>query len=77
MTLQELSAQYARSAELLKGRIVQLRVVRGRTRDREACRALDARLRELEVLWRESRDLAILTGRYYEKGYRRNTKYVL
>ena len=38
---------------------------------------LDDRIRMLTAMWREARDLAVLTDRYYERGYRRNVRYTL
>ena len=38
---------------------------------------LEDRIRMLRMMWREARDLAVLTERYYERGYRRNAKYTL
>ena len=38
---------------------------------------LEGRIWTLEVLWRETRDQAVLLERYYERGYHRNEKYTL
>ena len=38
---------------------------------------LELRIRILSAMWREARDLAVLTDRYYERGYRRNVRYTI
>ena len=66
MTLFELSDQYEYSAALLRRRIAQLDVIRGRTPDRDARAMLDERQRVLRGMWREMRELTRLTRRYYD-----------
>ena len=66
MTLFELSDRYEYSAALLRRRIVQLDVIRGRTPDRDARAMLDERQRVLRGMWREMRELTRLTRRYYD-----------
>jgi len=77
MTMAQLSVEYRNSAGSLKQRIGQLRLIRERTADPDACLHLDERIRVLTVLWRETRDLAVLTERYYDRGYWRNVKYTV
>ena len=77
MTLQELSVQCRSEAAVLRSRIIELR-----QRQREAGGSstpanLDGRIRALEEIWRENRDIAVLLERYYERGYRRNGRYTL
>ena len=38
---------------------------------------LEGRIRTLETMWREARDLAVVTERYYDRGYWRNVKYAI
>ena len=65
MTLLELSAEYRAHAQTLSEE----------TRDeRERC-LLQERIRMLSTMVREARELAVLTERYYDRGYRRNAKY--
>ncbi len=77
MTLLELSVNYRASAAALRERTALL------TRQREDCAdegtrlLLDDRIRMLQAMWREARDLAVLCERYYDRGYRRNVKYTL
>jgi len=77
MTLAELSVEYRAHAGLLKSRIRQLETVQARTQDADAQCMLDERIRVLTAMWRETRDLAVLTERYYDRGYRRNAKYTI
>ena len=77
MTLQQLSNQYQEGAQLLQQRIVSLRLEQARCGDRESAEHLQQRLRQLEPLQRESRQLAELTARYYDRGYRKNAHYTL
>ena len=77
MTLQQLSNQYQEGAQLLQQRIVSLRLEQARCGDRESAELLQQRIRQLEPLQRESRQLAELTARYYDRGYRKNAHYTL
>jgi len=77
MTLQELSVEYRAHAQTLSIRIGELEEQLGQTRDeRERCR-LQARIKMLSVMRQEARELAVLTERYYDRGYRRNAKYTI
>jgi hypothetical protein len=77
MTLYELSLEYRTHADTLKERVRELRVQRTALTDEEERRRMDDRIRMLTVMWREARDLAVLTERYYERGYHRNEHYTL
>jgi len=77
MTLLELSAQYADSAAALRRRILELQAREAAAEDPEEVRRLRARIEALQPLLREARDLALLTGRYYDRSYRRNEIYTL
>lgn len=76
MKLAELSLEYRAHAEALKERIQILEVVRERCREDDRA-LLDDRIHMLTTMLREARELAVLTARYYERGYRRNAKYTL
>jgi hypothetical protein len=75
MTLMELSVTYRTSAGGLRKRIGELREERKVQTDPEAVRRLDRRITELEPLLREARELAVVTARYYDRGYHKNEKY--
>ena len=77
MTLQELSVEYRAHARALDLRICQLQAVLDRTEDEDERCLLAERIRMLSTMLREARELAVLTGRYYERGYRRNVKYTI
>lgn len=64
MTLQQLSYQYQEQAQARCG-------------DRESAEHLQRRIRDLEPLHRQTRQLAELTARYYDRGYRKNAYYTL
>lgn len=77
MTLQEMSREYRKSAERIHVRVVELRALERAQTDGESARRLRQRIAELIPLWRESRELAVLTGRYYDRSYHKNEKYTL
>lgn len=77
MTLAELSYEYRAHAEVLKERIRLLKAVRGHCGEDTERALLDERIHMLETMLHEARELAVLTARYYERGYRRNAKYTI
>ncbi len=77
MTLLEMSVFYADSAARIRLRIAELRALRRQSADAEAARSLDARIAELTPLLRESRELAVLTARYYDRSYHKHERYTL
>ena len=77
MTLLELSVEYRAHARALDFRICQLQAVLERTEYEDQRLMLNERIHMLSTMLREARELAVLTERYYERGYRRNAKYTL
>ena len=77
MTLKEISGQYRASAAALRERALLLEGRRRAEADEAARRLLESRIRLLRAMWRETRDLAVLCERYYDRGYRRNVKYTI
>ena len=77
MTLLELSVEYRARARALDFRICQLQAVLERTENEDQRLMLNERIHMLSTMLREARELAVLTERYYERGYRRNAKYTL
>ena len=77
MTLAELSLEYRAHARALDFRICQLQAVLERTENEDQRLMLNERIHMLSTMLREARELAVLTERYYERGYRRNAKYTL
>ena len=77
MTLVELSVEYRTSAAALQARIAQLEQQGQQEADMGEQLLLADRIRILRGILRETRELAVLCERYYERGYRRNAKYTL
>ena len=77
MTLMELSVEYRAHAQALTERIHQLEQRLEETRDHRERDQLIDRIRILSTMAREARELAVLTERYYDRGYRRNAKYTI
>ncbi len=77
MTLQELSVQYRTGAETLRQRVLLLEGRRTAEMDEHGKRLLEQRIRHLETMWREARDLAVLCERYYDRGYHCNVRYTI
>ena len=78
MTLLELSVEYRASAEALRERALTLEHRLAEYRwDAPGRARLEDRIKLLRAMWRETRDLAVLCERYYDRGYRRNVKYTI
>lgn len=75
MTLKDLAVSYRQSAQRLAQRIAQLRQERAHTENPEQRRQLQVRMDTLLTMYRETRDIAVVCERYYERGYCRNAKY--
>lgn len=77
MTLAEMSESYRRQSRLLDGRIRLLTdLEKGLKDEKEQC-LMRGRIDMLIKMRREAQELALVTGRYYERGYRRNERYSL
>ncbi len=75
MTLLQLSAGYREQADALRGRIRLVAELPERT---EAERiAKRDRLRLLQAMRRDARDVAVICERYYEPGYHMNRRYAI
>ena len=77
MTLQELSVEYRAHARALDIRICQLPAAMDDVQDEDKRCILEERIHMLSTMLREARELAVLTERYYDRGYHRNAKYTL
>ncbi len=77
MKLWEMGAAYRDQARVLQRRIRDLEEARARAEESEERSRLTGRIELLRGIWRETRDLAVLLERYYERGYRRNERYTL
>ena len=77
MTLYELSGQYRIQADLLGERIRLLKRQELEEEDETERLRLHDRVRILTSMWRDTRDVAVLTEFYYERSRSRNGKYIL
>lgn len=77
MTLIQLSHQYTREAEAIAGRIRELKAALMRQQNAPDAEQLRQRIRELQPILRQNRELARLTRHYYDRGYARNAHYTL
>lgn len=77
MTLYQISFTYRADAAVLRTRISELRAAARAAQDREEAERLKRRIAELQVLRRQSSELAELTKRYYERNYHRDGRYTL
>ena len=76
MTLLRMAAGYRRSGELIRLRIIALRDA-AREADPEEKRLLEQRVRELSAMYRETREIALVLERYYDRRYHKNERYTL
>ena len=77
MTLQQMSAQYASSAQLLRDRLRLLRQMLRQEEDPEAQWHIRRRIAELTPILTQMNELTELMAHYYERGYYRSDKYTL
>ena len=77
MTLREMSVEYRAHARALDIRICQLQAAMDDVQDEDKRCILEERIHMLSTMLREARELAVLTERYYDRGYHRNAKYTL
>ncbi len=71
MTLLRMAASYRQSADLIRLRIIALRDAAGTAPPEERSR-LEQRIRELNTLYRETRETALVLERYYDRRDRAN-----
>ncbi len=77
MRLEELAREYRQQAQILRARVLELEAQLRGLEDRERRMQIALRIRTLEEMIRDVRDVAVLLERYYERGYRRNGRYTL
>lgn len=66
MTLIQMAASYRRSADLIRVRIIALKDA-ARTAEPEEKSRLEQRIKELNTLYRETRETALVLERYYDR----------
>ena len=76
MTLLRRAASYRRSGELIWLRIIALRDA-AKTAEPEEKNRLEQRIRDLSALYRETREIALVLERYYDRRYHKNERYTL
>ncbi len=77
MTLLEMSVRYADSAAAIRARMAVLRAAARAEEDPEVRRRLQLRIEALRPILRETRELAVLTARYYDRSYHKHERYTL
>lgn len=77
MTLLEMSVRYADSAAAIRARMALLRAAARAEEDPEVRRRLQLRIEALRPILRETRELAVLTARYYDRSYHKHERYTL
>ena len=77
MTLREVSAEDRASADARRERALTLEHRLKEIWDPADRVMMEDRIKLLRTMWRETRDLAVLCERYYDRGYRRNVKYTI
>lgn len=75
MTLLELAVSYRAEADTLRHRIQLVSELPERTGKEAMAKA--ERLRLLEAMRRDVRDMAVICERYYDPTYRRNERYLV
>lgn len=68
MTLLQMADSYRRSADLIRLRIIALRDAAAQAKRTSERVKLEERIRELKILYRETRETALVLERYYNKG---------
>lgn len=77
MTLYQMSFVYREDAVRFRMRITALRQKARAARTKEEAQQLSRRIADLQLLARQSRELAELTQHYYERGYYCDERYTL
>ncbi len=75
MTLAQIAVSYRNQADVLRRRIQLVSELPVRTKAEALARA--ERLRLLESMRRDVRDMAVICERYYERGYHISEKYAV
>lgn len=75
MTLTELAVSYRDQADILRHRIQLVEELPTWTQEEAIAKA--ERLRLLEAMRRDVREMAVICERYYDPTYRRNERYLI
>lgn len=72
MTLKQMAVSYRKSADLIRLRVIALKDAASQTQDPTERTQLETRIRELNLLYRETRETAVILERYYDRRYHEN-----
>ena len=75
MTLLRMAADYRRGGDLIRLRIAALKDAQKQTDDPAEKHRYEVRIRELSAMYRDTREVALLLERYYDRRYHRNERY--
>ena len=75
MTLLRMAASYRQSADLLRVRIIGLKDELARTEDPKERGRLEQRIKDLNTLYRETREAALVMERYYDRRYHKHGRH--
>ena len=75
MTLLRMAASYRQSADLLRVRIIALTDELARTEDPKERGRLEQRIKDLNTLYRETREAALVMERYYDRRYHKHGRH--
>lgn len=76
MTLLRMAADYRQSGDMIRLRIAALQDGLSSAPPQEK-KLLELRIRELSTLYRETREIARVLERYYDRRYHKNERYTL
>lgn len=77
MTLLRMAADYRSCGELLRLRIAALKEAQKQTSDPREKDSYETRIRELSAMYRDTREVALVLERYYDRRYHGNERYHL
>lgn len=77
MTLLRMAVDYRQSGELIRLRIAALKEAQQQTDDMDEKLRYEGRIRDLSAMYRDTREVALVLERYYDRGYHRNERYSL
>ena len=75
MTLLRMAASYRQSADLLRVRIIALKDELARTEDPKERGRLEQRIKDLNTLYRETREAALVMERYYDRRHHKHGRH--
>lgn len=77
MTLLRMAADYRHSGDLIRLRIAALKEAQKQTRDLREKEQYEMRIQALSAMYRDTREVALVLERYYDRRYHGNERYRL